>query len=192
MKVAAKKDFLRLESRVPETKKRGRSIASVSAISFTVPFSTGLRGVAHRTSFASVPFDPDIDPILSFSESATPAVVFEPKKKANTDGPKNFHHRVSKTGDQANRNAKGPNAFPKSKIVRASARHVKSPYVVENSPIRGVLFCGKGANLSHPSASYEPAKSNTHHVWPADSTTHVTELRQRSNVAALQQRGPIK
>ena len=141
------------------TKKRGRLIASI-AVSFAVPFTSGFRGIIARTSFASVPFDPDVKAVFplvqrSFSHLRPEDMECDERRE---------NHALERV------------EYPTG--LRAVAQHLITSDFVEEFQTRDKCERRSGSELSNPSASYRPVCSILSHVCLTDITWFVTGLRQ--------------
>jgi len=177
MRAAIKKGPVGRMRSVDSAKKRGRSIASV-AVSFAVPIAAGLRGVSVRTSFPSMPFDPDVDTVFALSQSAAPPVIAVQAEKADCGDQSELGKAVCESVGKSQKQRIGQNLPCRKGMVRAVARHQKSPEVVEKVQTRGMRFAVSRPEFSNLSASYQPVESVQHHVYATRSTRRVTELRQ--------------
>lgn len=141
------------------TKKRGRLIASV-AVSFAIPFTSGFRGIIARTSFASVPFDPDVKavfPLVQRSFSHLRPVDMECDERRD-------NHALERV------------EYPTG--LRAVAQHLTTSDFVEELQTRDRCERCSRSELSNLSASYRPMCSTLSHVCLTDITWIVTGLRQ--------------
>lgn len=158
--LCAQKRALRAQrKRCNGTKKRGRSIASVT-VSIAVPCSSGLGGIFARTSLTSVPFNPDICPVFSSSEVAAANAV-APVIECDIHNKQNTHERIE-----------NPSRF------RAVAQHRVVSCCFENFPTECTPLRPLEPSLSGSTASSKPIEFVVHHVCPTVSMPYVTGLRQ--------------
>ena len=148
------------------TKKRGRSIASIT-VSFAVPFSSGLRGVISRTSLASMPLDPDVKTVFPLMQRP-----FSHLRPVNVE-----------CEDHQEKHAL--ERFENPSSVRAIAQHSETSCCVEDVQTRDKCERGSGSELSNPSASYQPVRSVLPHVCLPVIIEIVTDLRRLRGFTSL-------
>lgn len=166
------------------TKKRGRSIASITT-SVAVPFASGIRGVIPRTSFAPVPFDPDIHSVRTSSQGAAPAIVAERAEREVKAQACDDPTRCIAEAQKNHEDRRGQGNLKQKPHSRAVARHGRYPYVVEGMQTWVTAVCSAGPELSNPSASYQTVASNLCHVCPMGSTPIVTDLRHARAASSI-------
>lgn len=166
------------------TKKGGRSIASVTT-SVAVPFASGVRGVIPRTSFAPVPFDPDIHSVRTLSQGVAPAKVAERAEREVKAQACDDPTRCIAEAQKNHEDRRGQGNLQQKPRGRAVARHGRYPYVVEGMQTWVTAVCSAGPELSNPSASYQTVASNLCHLCPMGSTTIVTDLRQARSTSSI-------
>ncbi len=153
--------------------KRGLSIASV-AVSFAVPI---IRRIAGRAPFAAVPFDPDVNSILAPVQCTTPSVIPEEGEAHQHRAQKDVKRRGAQDDPERQYACAKQQAPIRKFIIRAMARHQKSPCIVDVRQTRKTGRSETGLKLSNPFASYRPYKSSAHHVYVNANMVFVTELR---------------